>query len=328
MKKTLHRTLTALLTLALLLPMGALAFEMEDISPDDWFYRYVMRGLDFGLITGTSEDSFHFEPNRPVTRAEFVTMLGRLHEYQDGNSIDHPADGAFYGRYLAWAVEHGIVLGDQHGDLMPRALITREQMAVMVYRYVGAFELQGLFDPPHTHTAVPDDYQDVSSWARHEVLQMMYWYRLMQGTGSWPGLFNPQANSSRAEALTVLVRLGKQLVHPTVPLCPELEMRIKDDWASKHPSLTPENVRIDHYFGTYNGKVALMIRDIRGDFAYVVWEQKVAGIVFHYSSGQQIHIWDNRNFVLLPQAYEGNLITAEDVRGINVRHRRAFPFMY
>ena len=215
MKTKLHRTLTALLILALLLPMGAHAFEMEDVSPDDWFYRYVMRGLDFGLITGTSGDSFRFEPNRPVTWAEFVTMLGRLHEYQDGNSISNPADGTFYGRYLTWAVEHGIVLGNQHGDLMPRILITREQMAVMVYRYIDAFELQRHLPPQRNHNTVPVDYQDISSWARHDVVQMMFSYGLMWGTSRLPILFNPQANSTRAEALTVLVRLGDVLYDAT-----------------------------------------------------------------------------------------------------------------
>ena len=219
MNKKRFKTISALLALALLLPIiGCSAHSaatevppMEDVSPDDWFYRYVMRGLDFGLITGTSNDSFRFEPNRPVTRAEFVTMLGRLHEHWEGNTIDTSADDTFYGRYLAWAAEHDIVRGNQHGDLMPNVLITREQMAVIVYRYIDVFELQPHLPRPHTHDSVPVDYQDVSNWARHEVLQMMYRYRLMQGTGPWPGLFNPQDNSSRAEALAVLVRLGDVL---------------------------------------------------------------------------------------------------------------------
>ena len=216
MNKKLRKTLAVLLILALLFPTGALAVEMEDVSADDWFYPYVMRGLDFGLITGTSNDSFRFEPNRPVTRAEFVTMLGRLHEhrlYWEGNSIDTPADGTFYGRYLAWAVEYGIIHGNQHGDLMPRALITREQMAVIVYRYIDMFDLRwNLLRPPASDEDF-DDFQDVSNWARTEVWDVVLGYGLMEGVREQSNLvFRPQANSSRTEALTVLVRLGEQLV--------------------------------------------------------------------------------------------------------------------
>jgi len=198
--------------------MGASAFEMEDVSPGDWFYRYVMRGLDFGLITGTSGDSFRFAPNRPVTRAEFVTMLGRLHEHWEGGSIDSRPDGTFYGRYLAWAVEHGIVQGNQHGDLMLRALITREQMAVMLYRYIDVFELQGHVQRLPISDEGFNDSQDISNWARREVRRVVFWHGFMEGMREQSNLvFRPQANSSRAEALAVLVRLGEPLVQ--LPLC-------------------------------------------------------------------------------------------------------------
>jgi len=216
MKNRLRKIISILLVSVLLLTAmgGAAAQEtpdMQDVFPEDWFYPYVTRSFHFGLTKGTSENGFRFEPLRNVTRAEFVTMLGRLHEYFEDNTIDTPADGTFYGRYLAWAVEHGVVRGDQNGDLMPHVLITREEMAVIVYRYIDVFELQGRFGNfPPTNPA-PTDYQEISSWAHHEVVQMMYRFRLMQGTGSWPGVFSPQENSSRAEALAVLVRLGNVL---------------------------------------------------------------------------------------------------------------------
>jgi len=193
--------------------MGAHAFEVEDVSPKDWFYRYVMRGLDFGLITGTSGDGFRFEPDRPVTRAEFVTMLGRLHQYWEGGSIDNPVDGTFYGRYLIWAVEHGIVQGNQHGDLMPCALITREQMAVMLYRYIDVFELRWYLPRPPFSDEDFNDFQDISNWARIEVWSVVSLHGLMEGVREQGNLvFRPQANSSRAEALVTLVRLGEQLM--------------------------------------------------------------------------------------------------------------------
>ncbi|MCL2368471.1 MAG: S-layer homology domain-containing protein [Oscillospiraceae bacterium] len=230
MIRKLYKSIAILLILALLLPSaGGLSYSprvdvpaMQDVSPDDWFYPYVVRSFDFGLVTGTSAGEFRFEPHRNVTRAEFITMLGRLHEHWEDNTIDIPADGTFYGRYLAWAVEHGIMHGNQHGDLMPYALITREQMAVIVYRYIDVFALQGYWENASPDGSVPADYEDISDWARHEVLQVLYRYGLMRGTSpNGSVVFRPQANSSRAEALTVLVRLGNVIYEPELlTVCP------------------------------------------------------------------------------------------------------------
>jgi len=217
MSAKMKKVLSLILALVLLLtsvPGAALAVperpDMQDVSPGDWFYSYVTRSFHFGLTMGTGGDGFRFEPYRNVTRAEFVTMLGRLHEYfnEPINALGAPS---FYYYYLNWAVAYGIVHGDGDGDLMPHVLITREQMAVIVYRYIDVFGLERHLPPQPDDDAVPGDYQDISIWARHEVWQMMYRYRLMRGSGAWPGVFNPQANSSRAEALAVLVRLANVL---------------------------------------------------------------------------------------------------------------------
>ena len=105
-------------------------------------------------------------------------------------------------------------------------------------------------------------------------------------------------------------------------------MRIKEDWASRSQWITPEDVRIDQYFGTYNGKVALMISDNATSFHAAVWYEKVAGFVFHYGSGQRVLVWYNGNFFSLPEAYEQGLITAEDVENIFYFNRNSSPFIW
>jgi len=180
---------------------------IEDVSPDDWFYDHIMRGFQFKLTTGVSANSFRFEPYRNVTRAEFITMLGRLHEYA-GASIGASDNAAFYARYLDWAVENDILQGDLSGDLMPYAPITREQMAVCIDRYIAAYNLQGHFDDIFIPTVVFNDWENCSDWSLWSVLTMWN-YNLMHGTGSASDFFfRPLDNSSRTEALAVLVRLG------------------------------------------------------------------------------------------------------------------------
>jgi len=146
MKKKLCSFVSTLLIIALLLPIVAIATNYQepalpvDVSVDDWFYPHVIHGIRYGLIHGVSKGSFLFEPNRTVTRAEFITMLGRLHEY--GNeTIGTPDEGLFYERYLNWAVEMRIIHGNENGDLMPYTYLNREQMAVIIYRYIELFDL-------------------------------------------------------------------------------------------------------------------------------------------------------------------------------------------
>jgi len=187
------------------------AVDMEDVSPDDWFYHYVRDGRDLGLIVGTSEEEFRFEPHRNMTRAEFVTLLGRLHELRI-NAIDVPADDTFYGRYLAWAVDLGIVHGNEHGDLMPYAPLTREQMAVIVDRYIHIFRISmpWQISPPILD---PSDSADISDWASSAVYRLSG-YSLLYDTTVSGWTFRPQAHVPRTEAVAILMRLNIEMRSP------------------------------------------------------------------------------------------------------------------
>ena len=183
----------------------------EDVSQDDEYYWFVVHAIRFGLIQGTSEDSFIFEPNRIVTRAEFITMLGRLHEY--GNEpIGTPGEGPFYERYLNWAVELGILRGDENGDLMPHSVLNREQKAVIVFRYIEAFDLWEYFR--HSYFTIDAIFidRDFSRWVVG--IEKLRVHLIIFGSGM---SFFPQTEVSRGEASEFLVRLGSAIydrVHP------------------------------------------------------------------------------------------------------------------
>jgi len=181
----------------------------EDVSQDDEYYRFVVHAIRFGLIQGTSEDSFIFEPNRIVTRAEFITMLGRLHEYAN-EPIGTPGEGLFYERYLNWAVELGILRGDENGDLMPHSVLNREQKAVIVYRYIETYALW--WGNTIEVVAMPFQDHDFSSWAQG--VETLREFNLLFGDR---GYFYPKTEVSRGEALEILIRVGSAVydrVHP------------------------------------------------------------------------------------------------------------------
>ena len=112
------------------------------------------------------------------------------------------------------------------------------------------------------------------------------------------------------------------------------ERQIKLDWffylSGSRPNeadFDPGIFHIDHYFGTYNGSVALVISGRTG--IQVVQEENVAGVVFRYASPQlSILIWNDGTFLSLSQAYRRGLLTGQTIRDIHRQHQQAFPFMY
>ena len=221
----LKRTLAFVLVLCLLLSVGGMALaqevpDMEDVFPDDWFYRYVIHSFRFGLTTGVSATGFRFMPHREVTRAEFITMLGRMHEYAN-ETIGTPGEGSFYARYLDWAEELGIVHGNEYGDLMPQMTITREQMAVIVYRYIEVFDLDEYFFEIDLFNDTYQDAEEISCWALCAVNRTFSLGIIRESPEGEPDKFEflPQADVSRADALATLVRMSIVLYDQKCSCC-------------------------------------------------------------------------------------------------------------
>jgi len=192
---------------------------LEDVRPDDWFYLYIRLGVRHGFLQGSNN---RFEPHRAITRAELITMLGRMHESLGGTVrynwreephlpyTDLPQDAFFY-PYILWAAIFGIVEGDAENLFRPHAPVTREEFAVTLARYIGAYELEDLLKDRYSDHGLYTDWEDIAIWAYHEV-HFLRNLDLMQGTpapqlGDGAYLFRPQAHARRFEAAVILARL-------------------------------------------------------------------------------------------------------------------------
>ena len=111
------------------------------------------------------------------------------------------ADGAWYAEAVTWAAAHGVVVGYGNGRFGPNDPITREQLAVMLYRYEqrsgGGFTGDWMFQLDYSDAA------NVSDWA----YEAMCW-RSMNGIveGKGTGILDPKGNATRAEAAAMLLR--------------------------------------------------------------------------------------------------------------------------
>ena len=154
-----------------------------DVPASHWAAGGIAYAVENGLMTGTSRTTF--APAAPTTRGMMMTILAR----QDGVSTS--GGGTWYEKGMAWAKENGISDGSA-----PNGSITREQLAVMLYRASGA-------DAGSAELSAFADSKAVSSWAA----EAMSW-AVGQGviTGKKGNLLDPGGTASRAEVAVMLQR--------------------------------------------------------------------------------------------------------------------------
>ncbi len=161
---------------------------------DHWAREDIERLVGLGAVTGYPDKSF--KPDADITRAEFVTVLTKAF------GLDEAADNGFSDTEEHWAKKHilaaasaGVVEGYGDGTFGPDDKVTREQVAVMVARLLE-------LEPTGGETAF-DDNDSISDWAAGLVVTATDEQILL---GYPDNTFRPQANATRAEAVTVIVK--------------------------------------------------------------------------------------------------------------------------
>jgi len=208
MKNISVRLISLFLVTILLLGVGAPAASavfspFSDVPPDAWFHDTVVWAFDNGITTGTSPTTF--SPNDHITRGQFVTFLYRIEEeppIDDSirfNDVANPTQ--YFFDAVNWAFENGIVTGVGGGLFEPNRNITREEMAVILFRLAG-FHNRDTTAPVTALNLFPDR-NNISGFA----LEGMRW---AANTGILRGdnlrRLNPRDFATRAEAITVIQR--------------------------------------------------------------------------------------------------------------------------
>lgn len=176
--------------------------DFPDIA-GHWGEDSIRRAAELGLFRGYADGSFG--PDRPVTRAQFLTVLYRLAgsptvkgvtAFEDVGML--PAEFRFA---IAWGHAQGYVQGRSDTIFDPGAAITRQEaMKVLFAMDGGQSGAEALF------TAFYEDaYTDsgsIADWAR----PAMYWgvyHGLITGTGKTT--LSPRSPASRAQLARILV---------------------------------------------------------------------------------------------------------------------------
>lgn len=110
----------------------------NDISSVSWAEESINALYEKGIIRGKADGVF--APNDNVTRAEFIKMLTEaiieVDESAEASFVDVSSD-AWYYKYVATCKAAGLVMGYEDGTLKPESNISRQEMAVMVKRFLN-----------------------------------------------------------------------------------------------------------------------------------------------------------------------------------------------
>ncbi len=171
----------------------------QDVALNAWYYDAVDYVYQDGLFSGTAQDLF--SPGRAMTRGMFVAVLGKFAEidpskYAAGSFTDVTSRD-YYAPYVEWAWERGIVGGIGGGKFGPGIAITREQMAIMLYKYAKTVGADTSVDADKL-LSFPD-WLSTSEYAQ----QAMAWAVTRGVLSGSDGKLLPQGTATRAQTAQI-----------------------------------------------------------------------------------------------------------------------------
>ena len=162
------------------------AKPFDDVAEGNWAADAVAFVSSRELFQGTGGKNF--SPAAPMTRGMLMTVLARL----DG--ADTAGGAIWYEKGVAWAAARGVSNGEN-----PEVNITREELAIMLYRYAGK---------PGTKGSLKDfsDADTVNAYAETPLC-----WAVEQGiiNGKDGKALEPGGSASRAEVAAMLERFVK-----------------------------------------------------------------------------------------------------------------------
>ena len=171
-----------------------------DVKKGDWYYDSVKYVYENKIMQGTENG---FEPESTMTRAMLVTVLYRMaNGTASGNNVrfSDVSKDMWYSEAVLWATENNIVSGVGDNKFAPDKNITREQMALIIYRFA---KMQGHDVSEASNLENYTDASEVSSWA----LGAVKWANkteLVNGTSETT--LSPKASATRAQVAAILMR--------------------------------------------------------------------------------------------------------------------------
>ena len=138
---------------------GAVTTVLKDIE-NHWAKESISQWMDRGVVRG--KENHLFAPNQQITRAEWVSMINRIFQYQKNGETSFPdvSISKWYYEDIVAATANGYITGYEDGTFKPDGIITRAEAAVTLSRILN---LKGT-----SVTAFKDDMY-IEQWSKEAV---------------------------------------------------------------------------------------------------------------------------------------------------------------
>ncbi len=175
-----------------------------DVTNDKWYVAAVQYAYDSGLMSGVSVDNF--APEQLLKREQFAQILysqaGKPYVDKESVFTDVQDKNAWYYNAVVWANQNGIVNGIGDEKYGVDADITREQLALMMYKYAQILGLD-----LSVQSGALDNFADkerIDVWAK-EAVEWAVSHGIMSGK---PGIgVDPLSTATRAECAAMMKKM-------------------------------------------------------------------------------------------------------------------------
>ena len=177
--------------------------------PKDAQKHWAKEAIEYCLSKGYFKDIVKdqkFEPEKQITRGEFITVLARFAGAKESNAKTSFTDidkNMYYAPFVAWAKENNITAGTGNGKFSPDKPISRAEMTTMLYRFLKSIKI----DLKSLDKNI--DFKDkdkIPSWAKDAIKEMVDFGIL---NGNDDGTFNPKGKFKRCQMSQIIYNLSK-----------------------------------------------------------------------------------------------------------------------
>jgi flagellum-specific peptidoglycan hydrolase FlgJ len=176
------------------------AYTDINYNDSNWYNGVILEATNNGWMTGYENGSFG--PNDTMSRGMAATVLYRMANAGNTAFVAYYPDVQYAGDYYAipvtWAKQNKVITGYENGYFGPNDCLTREQLAVILYRYAGTL---GCDVSTRASLSSFSDNAQVSSYA----LTAMQWAVSVGILSGDAGRLKPTTAVNRAEACKMLV---------------------------------------------------------------------------------------------------------------------------